>query len=106
MFALALFLHLKPNSVASFERTFEDVIILLPRRQVGFKDQITLVAPCESIAMGLSLWDQKENADAYDRNARPEVLKALANVIEEAPHIGFFKVSNSTSHIIAAGVVN
>ena len=105
MYARALFMHLKPGSVASFARNFEDVIIPLLRRQEGFRDQITLVAPSELIAMGFSLWAQKENADTYDRNARPEVLETLANVIEEAHHIGFFKVSNSTFHKIAAGLV-
>ena len=104
MYARATFMHLKPDCVASFTRTFADVIIPLLRTQVGFKDQITLVGPCESIAMGFSLWDQKDDADAYDCNTRPEVLKALVNVLEEAHHIGFFRVSNSTFHQIAAGL--
>ena len=104
MYARATFMHLKLNCVASFTRTFADVIIPLLRKQAGFRDQTTLLGANELVAMGFSLWDQKKDADAYDCHTRPEVLKALVNVLEEAHHIGFFEVSNSTFHQIAAGL--
>jgi hypothetical protein len=38
------------------------------RKQKGFKDEVTFVAPGGTEAIGISLWDQKENADAYSRD--------------------------------------
>ena len=80
MFARSVSMHLKPNSVAEFTRTIENEIIPLLRKQKGFQDEITFVAPGGTEAIGISLWDQKENAEAYSRGTYPEVQKALAKV--------------------------
>lgn len=50
----------------------------------------------------ISLWEQKENAETYSRGAYPEVLKAMAKVIEGTPQVQTSEVSNSTWHKIAA----
>jgi len=97
-------MHLKPNSVAEFTRTLEKEIIPLLRKQKGFQDEITLVAPGGSEAVGISLWEEKENAEAYNRGIYPEVLKALAKVVEGTPQVQTYEVSNSTFHKIAVPV--
>ena len=104
MFARSVSMHLKPNSVAEFTRTLEKEIIPLLRKQKGFQDEITLVAPGGSEAVGISLWEEKENAEAYNRGIYPEVLKALAKVVEGTPQVQTYEVSNSTFHKIAAHV--
>src|SRR6059058_2775416 len=104
MFARSVSLRLKPNSVAEFTRTLENEIIPLLRKQKGFQDEITLVAPGGLEAIGISLWDQKENAEAYSRTTYPEVQKALAKVVEGTPQVQTYEVSNSTFHKIAARV--
>jgi len=48
------------------------------------------------------LWDEKENAEAYGRTAYPQVLKALAKVVEGTPQVQTSEVSNSTFHTIPA----
>jgi hypothetical protein len=48
------------------------------------------------------LWDQKENADAYSRDAYPGVLKTLGKVVEGTPQVRIYEVCNSTFHKIAA----
>ena len=80
MFARNVSMHLKPNSVAEFTRTLDQEIIPLLRKQKGFQDEITFVAPGGLEAIGISLWEQKENAEAYNRGTYPEVLKALGEV--------------------------
>ena len=102
MFARSVSLRLKPNSVAEFTRTLENEIIPLLRKQKGFQDEITLVAPGGLEAIGISFWDQKENAEAYSRTTYPEVLKALANVVDGTPHVQTYEVSNSTLNKSAA----
>jgi len=104
MFARNVSLHLKPNSVAEFTRTIEKEIIPLLRKQPGFQDEIMFVASNGLEAVGISLWEEKENAEAYNRGTYPEVLKALANVVEGTPRIQTYEVSNSTFHKIAVPV--
>ena len=104
MFARSVSLRLKPNSVAEFTRTLENEIIPLLRKQKGFQDEITLVASNGTEAVGVSLWDQKESAEAYSRTTYPEVQKALAKVVEGTPQVQTYEVSNSTFHKIAARV--
>ena len=102
MFARNVSLRLKPNSVAEFTGLIEREVIPLLRKQQGFKDEITFVPSDGKEAVGISLWEQKENAEVYGRGAYPEVLKALAKVVEGTPQVHTSEVSNSTFHKIAA----
>jgi len=104
MFSRNVSIRLKPNSVAEFTKTLENEIIPLLRKQKGFQDEITFVVPGGTEAVGVSLWDQKENAEAYDRGTYPQVLSALSKVIEGTPNVQAYEVSNSTFHKIAARV--
>ena len=104
MIAKNVSIHLKPNSVAEFTRVLDNEIIPLLRKQKGFQDEIAFVAPGGLEAIGISMWDQKENADAYDRRTYPKVLKALAEVLEGTPQVQTYDVSNSTFHKIIARV--
>src|SRR5712692_4794772 len=102
MFARNVSMHLKPNSVAEFTRTLDQEIIPLLRKQKGFQDEIAFVAPGGTEAVGISLWDKKEEAEAYSRTTYQEVQKALAKVVEGTPQVQIYEVSNSTFHKIAA----
>lgn len=103
MYARNVSLHLKPKTAPEFTRMFEKDILPLLRNQQGFRDEITFVAADGAGAVAISLWDQKENADAYSRDTYPEVLKRLANVVDGTPQVLNCEVSNSTFHKIAAG---
>src|SRR5256885_16855579 len=104
MFARSVSIRLKTNDVAEFTRLIEKDALPLLRRQKGFQDQLTFVVPGGSEAVDISLWDEKQNADSYGRNAYPEVLKALGKAVEGAPQVRTFEVCNSTLHKIAAPV--
>jgi len=98
-------LKAKSTSTSEFIDIFEGEIIPLLRRQRGFEDEISFVAPERKEAVAISLWDKKEDAEAYHRARYPEVLKALTRVVEGTPTVEFFEVVNSTSHQIAASAV-
>jgi len=102
MFARTVSIRLKPNSVAEFNRTLENEILPLLRKQKGFRDELALVAPNRSEVVAISLWDQKENADAYGRETYPEVLETLGKVVDGTPQVNTHEVSSSTFHKIAA----
>jgi heme-degrading monooxygenase HmoA len=95
-------MKLKVNSVKEFTRTLENEVIPVLRKQKGFKDEITLVAPERNEAVAISFWDKKEDAEAYNREKYPEILKTLSKVVDGAPKVESFEVANSTSHQIAA----
>ncbi len=102
MYAREVSMHLKPNTASDFTTTFEKDILPLLRKQSGFKDEITFLAPGDKDAVDISLWDRKESAEQYGRDTYPQVLKGLAKVVEGTPEVHPYDVANSTFHKIAA----
>jgi len=102
MYARNVTMHLKANTAGQFTETLEKDVLPLLRKQDGFRDEISFVAPDRSEAVAISLWDRQENADNYSRDIYPQVLTSLANVVEGTPKVEAFEVSNSTFHEIAA----
>jgi hypothetical protein len=91
-------MDLKPDSAAEFTRTMDDEIIPLLRKQKGFEHEVTFVAPNGTEAVAISLWDDRENAQAYYRTIYPQVLGLLSKVIEGIPVVINYQVGNSTLH--------
>ena len=102
MYTRNVSMKLKANSAQEFTRTLENEVIPVLRKQKGFKDEITLVAPERNDALAISFWDKKEDAEAYNREKYPEVLKTLSKVVDGTPKVESFEVANSTSHQISA----
>jgi hypothetical protein len=96
MFARSVSIRLKPNSVAEFNTILENEILPLLRKQQGFQDEFTLITPNGQEAVGISLWDKQESADAYNRATYPEVQKLLAKVSTGTPEVKNYEVSVST----------
>ena len=105
MFARSVTIHLKANSVSEFNRTMEKDILPLLQKQKGFRDEISLIASNGSEGVGISLWDRKEDAEAYSRSTYPEVQKLLARVSEGTPQVQTYEVGSSTFHKTAAHAV-
>jgi hypothetical protein len=95
-------MNLKPNTAREFTQTFEKDILPILRKQNGFKDEITFVGANGKDVLAISLWDRKENADAYSRETYPQVLKSLAKVVEGTPQVRGYEVAVSTLHKTAA----
>ena len=102
MFSRCVTIPLKPNAVADFNKTLEKEVLPLLQKQKGFRDELTLVAPNGSEVIGISLWDQKEDAEVYNRTTYPEVQKLLSKVIEGTLQVQTYEVSTSTIHKAAA----
>src|ERR1700738_2442559 len=104
MFARNVSFHLKSNMLSDYTRTLQNEILPLLRKQKGFKDEITLSNPGSQDAIAISLWDNKANADAYNTNHYPEVLRAFAKVIDGTPKVQTFEAVTSTFHNVAVAV--
>ena len=105
MFSRNVSYKLKAKSAAEFTRIVEGEVIPLLRRQKGFDDAISFIAPERNEAITISLWDKKEDAEAHIAKTYPEILRALSSVVEGAPRVESFEIGNSTSHQIAASPV-
>jgi hypothetical protein len=98
MYARHVSLNLKPNQREELTQMFEREILPLLQKQNGFTDEITLVTPDNKQVIAISLWERKENADIYNRETYPQVLKTLARVVEGTPEVRGYEVAFSTFH--------
>jgi len=83
---------LRPKRIAEFSRILEDEVIPLLQREKGFDDVISFIAPDRNEAVAISLWDKKEDAEADNQKTYPEILRAVAGVIEGTPKVQIFEV--------------
>src|SRR5262245_66419020 len=95
-------MRLKPNSGAEFTQTIEKRILPMLRKQKGFRDEMTFLMPGGMEAVGISMWDQKEQAEAYNSGAYSEVLRELSKVVDGTPRVQTCDGANYIAQHIAA----
>ena len=100
MFARTVSVRLKTGRAEEFTRLLDHHVMPVLWKQKGFQDEITLVAPGGAEAIGISVWDLKENAETYAHGAYADVLKVLEPVVEGTPQVQTYEVTNSTLHKI------
>jgi hypothetical protein len=104
MFARNVSVHLKSNMLSEYGHVFENQILPLLRKQTGFKDEITLANANGVDVTAISLWENKRDAEAYNTNTYPEVVKICSKLIDGTPKVQTSEVVNSTFHKITAQV--
>ena len=102
MFGRLVTMKLEANSLVELPRIMENEVLPLLRKQKGLCDEISFVSPERSVAVSVSLWDTKEDAEAYNLAGYQEVLKTLARVLEGTPTVATFETVTSTFHKAAA----
>jgi heme-degrading monooxygenase HmoA len=102
MFIRNVTMKLKANTAPEFNRSIENEILPLLRKQHGFRDEITFVAPERSEVVAISFWETKENCETYNRTGYPEVLKIVSKFVEGTPKVENFELLSSTLHKLAA----
>ena len=106
MFVRTVNLRLKPNSVTELTQTVDKEIIPLLRKQKGLPGRNYL---CRSGRNGSGshefLGSERECGSLWPRSY-PEVLRALAKVVEGTPQVQTSEVFNSTFHKIPAHATN
>jgi hypothetical protein len=96
MIARSVSFHLKPGRAADFAKLLDTNVIPMLRKQKGFQNEIAFVTPSGADAVGISVWDVRENAEAYARNTYFNVLNALKDVLEGTPEVQTYEVCSST----------
>jgi len=95
-------MELKPNATTEFANVIDSKVLPLLRKQKGFRDLISFVAPDRSEAIAISFWDSKDEAEAYNVTGYPEVLKTLTDLVQGTPRVGIAEVVTSTFQKLAA----
>lgn len=96
MYARRLRLRLKPNTTAELRKALETTIIPTLRKQRGFQGELVLVGLNANEVFAISLWDKRENAQAYGRTSFPQIEKSLAEIVEGMPQVNTYEVLTST----------
>ena len=86
--------QIKTGKEKEFTTLFENEVIPLLKKQGGFREEMTLLGAKSNL--GISVWDDRKSADAYQSDVYPGVLKTLGPVIEGNPTVDTYDVANST----------
>ncbi len=96
-FARNVHFQIKNGKEQEFNKVFETDILPMLRKQPGFKEELTLVDGHR--AVGISLWDERRNAEAYQTSTFPRVVEKLTPVIEGTPRVETYQIGMTTLHV-------
>jgi hypothetical protein len=99
-------MKLKKDAEAQFAKIFENEVVPVLAQQEGFRHSLTLSAKERSEVTGITFWSKRQNAENYNSNIYPEVLKSLSSVIDGTPEVKTFVVTSSTLRKNPAGQTN
>jgi hypothetical protein len=102
MFARHVRMHLKVDGRPGFVRAIDKETIPALKKFAGFTGEIVLVSNDGREAVGISLWDNKEHAETYNRQGYADVMKTLEKFTEGKPELRTFEVTNSTIEKLSA----
>lgn len=96
MFARHVTMNLKPVEAREIRPVLENEILPLLRRQNGFLEELLFVTPIKNEAVAISLWEEKEHAEKFNRDVYPEIVKILNKYVEGIPVVKDFEVPYAT----------
>lgn len=96
LIAHRLYMYLKNDGALAFKQKIEGEVIPLLQRQKGFLAQISFLYLNGREVQTFSVWKTAEDAEVYNRETHPRVLRMLAAVIDGAPKVETFDVLSST----------
>lgn len=101
MFSRIVEIRCKEGKNQEAMRLINEKVVPLLRKQQGFRDEIVLHSSEDpNRLVGLSFWDNKEDAERYQRDVYSQVTDILRPACEGEPRISSFNVSTSTAHKI------
>lgn len=96
MFVRVLRMSLKPDGGKGIARAVGQEIVPILKKFPGFAGEFTLVSSDGKEALGVTLWERRENVETYDREGSANVLKVLATYTEGKPGFQTYDVTHST----------
>ena len=96
MLVRILRMKLKPDGAKGIGRTVDDEVVPVAKKFAGFTGQFMLVSSDGKEAVGISLWDCKENAETYRKEGAAGILKSLGKHIEGRTELRTYEVTSIT----------
>lgn len=93
-FARNVQFQVKHGKEQEFTTLFENEVIPTLRKQPGFEQEFTLVNKDGSL--GISIWNDRKSAEAYQTSTYPTILAKLNHLIERAPRVEMYDVTATT----------
>jgi quinol monooxygenase YgiN len=93
-FARNVHFQIKNGKEKEFSTVFENEVLPILRKQSGFQNELTLVNP--NGAVGISLWNDRQSAEAYNTSTYPQILEKLNPVIVGTPKVETYDVTATT----------
>ncbi len=101
MFVRIVELNAKTGKGKELARTINDQILTMLKNQPGFVDELVLISPDNpDRGVAVTIWQSREDAEKYNREAFPKVSEILRPSLESAPQVRIFDVVTSTAHNI------
>ena len=102
MFARSVSMRLEAKLLTDLTRTTEDEVLPSRPKQPGFQSKNTISVAGGAVAVAISAWDRKDNAEACGLEPNPHMRKPLEKIIEGSAAIQTLEVIFSTFHPLAA----
>jgi heme-degrading monooxygenase HmoA len=104
MFTRTVEVTSKSGKARELTNIIHDKALPILKKQKGFVDETVLVSDTEeNRVLSLSFWNNKEDAERYQREQYPAIHEMVRHLLEAEPVIRTFNVDSSTTHRIAAG---
>ncbi len=96
MYVRNISINMKPNSVTEFSKILDSEVLPMLRKQPGFLHEFAYSNENGRHVTAISLWESREQADAYQAGGHAEALKSLAATIDGTPKVRTSSVIHST----------
>ncbi len=100
MFARIVRMKLKAGLGHGYAQAIDKEIIPTLRTFPGFTGEIAMVSSDGKEAIGISLWEHREDAESYNRKGFAGVVKVLEKYVEGEPELQTYEVTNSTFEVL------
>ena len=99
-FARNVHFQIKNGKEQEFRTLLEKKVIPMLRKEKGFLEELTLVN--KDGALGISIWEDRKNAEAYQSSTYPKVVETLQPVLVGTPRLETYEVGVTTLEFVTA----
>ena len=92
-FARNVQFQFKSGKETELNTLFEKEVLPMLRKQDGFQEEVTLLNP--KGANFISLWDNRKNAEVYEKSTYPQVLAKLTPFIVGTPIVETYETAST-----------
>ena len=92
-FARNVHFQFKSGKETELNNLFEKEVLPMLRKQDGFQEEVTLFNP--KGASFISLWDNRKNAETYEKATYPQVIAKLTSFIVGTPTVETYEIASS-----------